>query len=79
MKRQYLDTLFPFDRVDANHRGLAGKINGCNDCIQLGHIEIALEFFTLLGFVILFLWRSVSRGIAQPTARAPIHNGKYQT
>ena len=45
MKRQYLDTLLPFDRVDANHRGLAGKIDCCNDRIELGHIEIPLELF----------------------------------
>ena len=46
MKRQDLNALLPFNRVNANHRRLAGELNGCNDRIQLGHIEIALEFFT---------------------------------
>ena len=40
---------------------------------------LALEFLTSLRSFVLFLWRSVSRGIAQATAGAPTNYGKYQT
>jgi hypothetical protein len=39
---------------------------------------LALEFLIALGVLILSLWRRLS-SITQAAARAPTHNGKYQT
>lgn len=43
MKGQRIHPFLPFDRVDADHRGLAAKFNRGDDRIDFGRIEIALE------------------------------------
>ena len=50
MKRQSVHALFPFNRIDANHRRLAGKLDGCDDRIDLGSVEIAIELLPRLPF-----------------------------
>ena len=48
MKRQGIYALFTLDRINPDHRRLAGKFDGRDDRIQLGHIEIAFELLARL-------------------------------
>ena len=48
MKRQGVYALLSLDRVNPNHRRLAGKLDGRDDRVQLGHIEISFELLARL-------------------------------
>ena len=48
MERQSINALLPLNGVDPNYRCLAGEFDGCDNCVELGHIEIALELFARL-------------------------------
>jgi hypothetical protein len=48
MKRKGVDTLFPLNNVDPNHRRLAGELYGRDNRVELGQIEIAIELFARL-------------------------------
>jgi len=51
MKRQGLDPLLPTDYVNANHWRFTRKLDGCDDRIQLGHVEVEFKFFTRFPFL----------------------------
>jgi hypothetical protein len=48
VKRQGLHALLPLNGVNPNHRSLAGKFDGCDNRIELGHVETSIELFSRL-------------------------------
>jgi hypothetical protein len=48
MERQGIHAFLPLDGINADHRRLAGKFDSCNDRVQLGRVEIALELLARL-------------------------------
>ncbi len=46
MQRQNIHALLPLHCVNTNDGRLARELDCCNDCVQLGHIEIFLKLLS---------------------------------